>query len=133
MPEDRPYVIYIDDRLIACDDRPGAQQCTAKTARGPRCKMVVQGDQITGWREVTVPGWGMLTAYDLGGDFCDKDRWLAQRCERHWPEAPAAADPEWAPFDPAQHEPVRLPPAWGLVWDAERKIVEYRLLPKQVL
>lgn len=102
---DRTFAVFLGEQLYVVDDYPGAQQCTARTVRRKRCKNYVQSDQITGWVPVLVPGWGELSAYDLGGRFGDAGRWLAQRCEVHWPAEPGDdfAAPEWVLFDPDVH------------------------------
>jgi hypothetical protein len=121
-------VIWLGNRLIVVTGNPGWQQCTAKTTRGKRCKLDIQGDQIAGWREILVPDWGELSAYDLGREFEDEDRWLAQRCERHWPDGEAFCDPEWEPFDRIRHVDQKLrpePPGRGAEWTEETGVVDY--------
>jgi hypothetical protein len=77
----------------------------AKASSGKRCRKTVETSRITHWTEVSIPNVGTVSTYDLGGDllhgdFYDKERWLAQRCATHWPEA----EPEWVLFDLAGHD-----------------------------
>lgn len=126
------HVIYIDGRLLVCTGFPGDQQCSAKTAKGKRCKNPIEYGQVAGWLPVSIDNIGQVEAYDLrtgrlGAVTADgAERWLAQRCEGHWPDAVGATEPEWEPFDSATHERlVTRTGTRGLVWSPEHGVVDH--------
>lgn len=108
-PTKRQRVASLNGRLVVSDGLPGRQSCTARNAKGARCKLVLENSQSTHWERVTVPGIGEVSAYDLDGSD-DIDRWSAQRCTLHWPDGRAFTDPEWVDFDPEKHAHLLLPP-----------------------
>lgn len=76
-------------------------QCVARTAKGRRCRNVVEAGQITNWSTLRSTS-GVIVVYELSwlAD-AERRRWLEQHCVVH--DVPAAIDfesPEWEKFDP---------------------------------
>lgn len=97
-PEDfRPHYVLMDGVVwIAPAEYVEDSQCTARTAKGGRCKNPLDYGQISTWSPMAVHG-REVEGYDFTGSSENfVNRYLAQRCSKHWESgAEAAVEPEW--------------------------------------
>jgi hypothetical protein len=95
--------IRIGDQLYVFPRYMDGGQCTARTARGPRCRNPTWDEGQVAPCESAFVRDRVVTYYGpLHGHVAE--RHLAQRCRlHHTPEAVAYCDPEWEPFDLEQH------------------------------
>lgn len=107
-PTGYQHVVRLDGRLVVASSLPGRYLCTARNAKGSRCKLSLDLPISGGWAKVAIPGVGEVNAYNLRvrGDLA---RWAAQRCEHHWPDGRPFLDPEWIDFDPYEHRRLLAP------------------------
>jgi predicted GIY-YIG superfamily endonuclease len=101
-PVEYQRVIRLGGRLVVASVSPGRYLCTGRNRKGMRCKLGLEIRLIAASVSSSVPSVGEVHAYDLLVDG-NVDQWVAQRCEHHWPDGVAFAEPEWEDFDPGRH------------------------------
>lgn len=92
-----PHYVLMDGTVWIAPENPAEySQCTARTAKGGRCKNPLDHSQISSWSPMPVHG-REIEGYDFTGRSEDLvARYLAQRCSKHWASgADAAVEPEW--------------------------------------